>query len=156
LRRRPVDAAGGFTSVATFFLLGLIGGILVNYYLPFPIWPGTAVRVIGFLPLLLGGALFAWARATFRRHSTALMPWTRTTALVTDGPYGFSRNPIYLSFALMYLGLSFIFDSAYVLIMLVVVVVLFDRLQIPREERYLSGLFGAEFDSYASKVRRWI
>jgi protein-S-isoprenylcysteine O-methyltransferase Ste14 len=83
-----------------------------------PIWPGTVIRVIGILPLLLGVALSAWAGATFRRHVTALMPWTRATALVTDGPYGFSRNPIYLSFVLMYLGLSFIFDSAYVLIML--------------------------------------
>jgi protein-S-isoprenylcysteine O-methyltransferase Ste14 len=156
LRRRSPDAAGGFTSVAAVFLLGLIGGILVNVFLPFPIWPGTVVRVIGILPLFLGVALIAWARATFRRHMTALMPWTRTTALVTDGPYGFSRNPIYLSFVLMYLGLSFIFDSVYVLIMLLVVVVLFDRLQIPREERYLRGLFGVEFDSYAAKVRRWI
>lgn len=142
--------------MAVAFLLGLIGGVLVNFYFPLPIWPGTAIRVIGFLPLLLGGVTFTWARATFRRHMTALMPWTRTTALVTDGPYGFSRNPIYLSFVLIYLGLSFIFDSAYVLIMLAVVVVLFDRLQIPREERYLRGLFGAEFDSYTSKVRRWL
>jgi len=142
--------------VAAVFLLGLIGGALINVYFPLPIWPGTVLRVIGFLPLLLGVALFAWARATFRRHTTALMPWTRTTALVTDGPYGFSRNPIYLSFVLVYLGLAFIFDSAYVLIMLVVVVVLFDRLQIPREERYLKGLFGAGFDSYAAKVRRWL
>jgi protein-S-isoprenylcysteine O-methyltransferase Ste14 len=134
----------------------MIGGVLVNVYFPFPIWPGIVIRAIGFLPLFLGAAIFAWARAAFRRHMTALMPWTRTTALVTDGPYGFSRNPIYLSFVLVYLGLSFIFDSAYVLIMLVVVVVLFDRLQIPREERYLRGLFRAEFDLYASKVRRWL
>ena len=112
--------------------------------------------MIGILPLLLGVALFVWARATFRRHMTALMPWTRTTTLVTDGPYGFSRNPIYLSFVLVYLGLSFIFNSTYVLIMLVVVMVLFDRLQIPREESYLRGLFGDEFDSYAAKVRRWL
>ena len=156
MRRRSPDAAGGFTSVAAVFLLGLIGGVLANVYFSFLIWPGTVIRVIGILPLLLGVALFAWARASFRHHMTALMPWSRTTALVTDGPYGFSRNPIYLSFVLMYLGLSFIFDSAYVLIVLVVVVVLFDRLQIPREERYLRGLFGAEFDSYASEVRRWI
>ena len=142
--------------MAAIFLLGLIGGALVNVYFPFPIWPGTVIRVIGILPLLLGVALFVWARATFRRHMTALMPWTRTTTLVTDGPYGFSRNPIYLSFVLMYLGLSFIFNSTYVLIMLVVVMVLFDRLQIPREESYLRGLFGDEFDSYAAKVRRWL
>lgn len=142
--------------MAAIFLLGLIGGALVNVYFPFPIWPGTVIRVIGILPLLLGVALFVWARATFRRHMTALMPWTRTTTLVTDGPYGFSRNPIYLSFVLVYLGLSFIFNSTYVLIMLVVVMVLFDRLQIPREESYLRGLFGDEFDSYAAKVRRWL
>ena len=133
--------------MAVVFLIGQIGGVLVNVYLPFPIWPGTGIQLIGILPLLLGAALFAWARATFRRHMTALMPWTRTTAFVTDGPYGFPRTPIYLSFVLVYLGLSFIFDSAYVLIMLAVVVVLFDRLQIPREERCLRGLFGAEFDS---------
>ena len=142
--------------MAVVFLLGLIGGFLVNVFFPFPIWPGIAVRVIGFLPLLLGVILFAWARATFRHHKTALMPWTHTTALVTDGPYSFSRNPIYLSFALIYLSLSFIFDSVYVLVMLVVAVALFDRLQIPREERYLRGLFGAQFDSYAAKVRRWL
>ena len=142
--------------MAGVFLLGLIGGVLVNIYLPFPIWPGSTIRMIGFLPFLLGATLFAWARATFRRHMTALMPWARTTALVTDGPYRFTRNPIYLAFELMYLGLSCIFDSAYVLIMLLVVVVLFDRVQIPREERYLQGIFGAEFDSYATKVRRWL
>ena len=129
---------------------------MVNVYFPFPIWPGTVIRLIGFLPLFVGVALFAWARATFRRHKTALMPWTRSTTLVTDGPYAFSRNPIYLSFVLIYLGLSFIFDSAYVLGMLVVVAVLFDRLQIPREERYLRGIFGTEFESYAAKVRRWL
>ena len=84
------------------------------------------------------------------------MPWAHTTSLVTDGPYGFSRNQICLSFVLMYLGLSFIFDSAYLLIMLLAVVVLLDRLQIPREERYLRGLFRTDFDSYAAKVRRWL
>ena len=84
------------------------------------------------------------------------MPWSPTSALVTEGPYHFSRNPIYLSFALMYLGFGLVLDSAYILVMLVVVVTLFDRLQIPREEVYLRGLFGAEFDAYAAKVRRWI
>ena len=156
MSRRYSDAAGGFTFVAAVFLLGLVGGVLVNFYLPLPVWSGAVIRVVGCLPLLLGVFLFAWARATFRHHMTALMPWTHTTALVTDGPYGFSRNPIYLSFVLMYLGLSFIFDSAYVLITLVMIIVLFDRLQILREERYLQGLFGTDFDSYAAKVRRWL
>jgi protein-S-isoprenylcysteine O-methyltransferase Ste14 len=84
------------------------------------------------------------------------MPWTPSTALVQDGPFSFSRNPIYLAFCIMYLGASLIFNSAYILVMLVVVFVLFDRTQIPREERYLEAKFGDEFTRYKAKVGRWI
>lgn len=156
MRRRSPDSSGAFTPVAVLFVAGLIGGILANLWLPLPIMPGPGIQVMGIAPLLLGGAIFTWARAAFRRHRTTLMPWTPTSALVTDGPYGYSRNPVYLSFALMYLGLALAFDSAYVLILLVVVVALFDRFQIPREERYLRALFGVAYDSYSARVRRWI
>ncbi len=106
--------------------------------------------------MVVGIWLLASARTAFRRHRTALMPWTPSAELVQDGPYRFTRNPVYLAFALMYMGTSFIFDSAYVLIMMVVVVVLFDREQIPREERYLQEKFGEEFARYKAKVRRRI
>jgi len=149
-------AAGGYASVAGVFLAGLIGGAVINAFYPVPIWPGDWIRFIGVVPLAVGVWLFVWARSTFRRHRTALMPWTPCSELVQDGPYRFSRNPIYLAFATMYLGFSFVFNSAYILVMLVVALVLFDRLQIPREERYLHERFGAEFDRYRPKVRRWI
>jgi protein-S-isoprenylcysteine O-methyltransferase Ste14 len=84
------------------------------------------------------------------------MPWSPTSALVTDGPYRFSRNPVYLSFAIVYLGFSLLLNSAYILVMLLIVVGLFDRFQIPREERYLRGVFGKEFESYSARVRRWL
>jgi protein-S-isoprenylcysteine O-methyltransferase Ste14 len=100
--------------------------------------------------------LFTSARAAFRRHKTALMPWTPSTALVQDGPYHFSRNPVYLAFAAVYLGAALVLDSLYILTTLVIVVILFDRLQIPREERYLQAKFGDEFAGYKVKVRRWI
>jgi protein-S-isoprenylcysteine O-methyltransferase Ste14 len=84
------------------------------------------------------------------------MPWSPTSALVQDGPYGFSRNPIYLAFGLVYLGVGLVFNSTYVLIVLVAVLVLFDRLQIPREEQYLKAKFGEEFVAYTQRVRRWL
>jgi protein-S-isoprenylcysteine O-methyltransferase Ste14 len=150
------DAAGAVTPVAWIFLLGLIGGIAVNTFFPLPIWSGIWIRLIGLLPLIAGMALFSSARGAFRHHKTSLMPWSPTTTLVQDGPYAFSRNPIYLAFIILYLGVSFIFDSAYILIMLVVVLVLFDRLQIPREEAYLEGKFGEEYRRYKTKTRRWL
>jgi protein-S-isoprenylcysteine O-methyltransferase Ste14 len=154
LRRSP-NAAGAFTPIAVVFLLGLIGGVLASVYFPILIWPSPWFGLAGLLPLTLGAWLFVWARATFRRHRTPLMPWRTTSSLVTDGPFHRSRNPIYLSFAMVYLGLGVLLDSPYILVMLVVVVVLFDRFQIPREEEYLRSMFGAAFDSYAAEVRRW-
>ena len=84
------------------------------------------------------------------------MPWEPSVELVQDGPYRFSRNPIYLSFAMMYLGASFIFNSVILLVVLALVLVLFDRTQIPREERYLQEKFGEEYSRYRAKVRRWV
>ncbi|MDE1853963.1 MAG: isoprenylcysteine carboxylmethyltransferase family protein [Thaumarchaeota archaeon] len=105
---------------------------------------------------MVGIWLFAWSRQAFGRHKTALMPWSPSTQLVQDGPYRFTRNPIYFAFALMYLGVAFVFNSAYVLGILVIVLVLFDRIQIPREERYLQERFGGEFNRYKKRVGRWV
>jgi len=57
---------------------------------------------------------------------------------------------------LFYLTVALFFDSAYVLVILVIVLILFDRLQIPREERYLQEKFGEEYTRYRARVRRWI
>jgi protein-S-isoprenylcysteine O-methyltransferase Ste14 len=153
---RTPKAAGAFTSVALIFLCGLVGGAVVNLFYPVPIWPGTWIRLVGLVPLAVGIWLLASARAAFKRHRTALMPWTPSAELVQDGPYRFTRNPVYLAFALMYLGAGFIFNSTYVLVMLAIIIVLFDFTQIPREERYLQEMFGEEFIRYEAKVRRWI
>lgn len=71
-------------------------------------------------------------------------------------PYRFTRNPIYLSFAITYVGLAFVFNSLPALILLVPLIVGFDRTQILREERYLEGEFGEEYLRYKERVRRWI
>ena len=149
-------AAGAFAPVALVFLGGLVGGALIDVVHPIPIWPGDLIRILGLVPLVAGIGLLASARLAFRRHHTALMPWTPSAHLVRDGPYKFTRNPIYLAFGLMYFGAALIFDSAFLIVMLVIVLILFDRTQIPREERYLEEKFGEEFTSYRAKVRRSI
>lgn len=154
--KSQTEAAGAFAPVVLVFLGGLIGGVVINIFVPAPIWPNIWTRFIGFVPLTAGSGLFAWSRAAFRRHQTSLMPWSPSSFLVQDGPYAISRNPIYLAFCILYLGVSLIFDSAYILIMLAIVLVLFDRLQIPREERYLERQFGEEFLSYKARVGRWL
>jgi protein-S-isoprenylcysteine O-methyltransferase Ste14 len=108
------------------------------------------------VPLAIGIWLLATARDAFVRHRTPTEPWERTVALVQDGPYRFSRNPIYLSIASIFLGLSLIDNSALLLIVLALDLIQVDRIQIPREERYLQERFGDIYSQYNAKVHRWI
>ncbi len=149
-------AAGAVVPPPLFFLGGFILGVVINFFFATPIWPGILVQLLGVLVLVLGVWLLTSAFRTLARHKTRPDPWEPTAELVQDGPYSFSRNPIYLSFALMYLGFSCIFNSLFALIVFALVLIVVDRKQIQREERYLEAKFNEEYRRYKSKVRRWI
>ena len=80
----------------------------------------------------------------------------RATTIVRTGPYRFSRNPIYLAFSLLQLGLAFWVNSLGLLITLVPAIALMSFVVIPREERYLEARFPAEYVPYKASVRRWL
>lgn len=109
------------------------------------------------LTLIVGGLLLdGMAAGLFRRRGTAVEPWKPSTALVIEGPYRFSRNPIYLGFAVTYVGLAIAMDSWVALLMLLPCLAVVDRFVIQREERYLAAKFGAAYAGYRSRVRRWL
>ena len=83
-------------------------------------------------------------------------PWRPSTALVTEGVYRFTRNPIYLALALLHLGSALAFDSALALASLPFALAAVQAGVVAREERYLEGKFGDEYRRYKSSVRRWI
>ncbi len=117
----------------------------------------THTRRIVSLPLIIGGLLLDGAAAGyFRRLGTAVEPWKPSTVLAVDGLYRFSRNPIYLGFAITYVGLAVAMDSVFVLLLLIPCLWVVDRFVIQREERYLSARFGADYDVYRARVRRWL
>lgn len=107
--------------------------------------------------LVIGGLLLdGIAAGTFRRLGTPPEPWKPTTALATGGLYRFSRNPIYLGFGLTYLGFAVAMDSPVALGLLLPCLIVIDRFVIAREERYLAARFGAAYEAYKEKVRRWL
>ncbi len=115
------------------------------------------VRVwIAVLVLGAGLVIGLLAAGLFRRAGTDVKPWRSSTALVTDGPYRWTRNPMYLGMALIYFGLAIAADSLAALLLLIPVVIIMQTQVIAREERYLEGKFGDEFHSYKSRVRRWL
>jgi protein-S-isoprenylcysteine O-methyltransferase Ste14 len=127
------------------------GWLAAGFNLPVEVRRGGALALI-VSGLLLDGV----AAGMFRRRGTAVEPWKPSTALITDGLYRFSRNPIYLGFAITYLGLAIAMDSWVVLLLLLPCLAVVDRFVIQREERYLVARFGAAYDAYRGKVRRWL
>ncbi|WP_427789593.1 methyltransferase family protein [Brevundimonas diminuta] len=107
--------------------------------------------------LVIGGLLLdGIAAGTFRRLGTPPEPWKPTTALATGGLYRFSRNPIYLGFALTYVGFAVAMDSPVALGLILPCLIVIDRFVIAREERYLADRFGSQYAAYKERVRRWL
>jgi protein-S-isoprenylcysteine O-methyltransferase Ste14 len=128
-----------------------LGWLAAGFGLEMPVRRGVA------LTLIVGGLLLdGMAAGLFRRRGTAVEPWKPSTVLINEGPYRFSRNPIYLGFAITYVGLAIAMDSWVALLLLLPCLAVVDRFVIAREERYLSAKFGAAYDAYREKVRRWL
>ena len=140
------------------FVAGLLAGWLLDRFVqPLPISriPGRFDVVAGALiPAAL--ALMASGVMTFRRARTAIIPHKPASRLVQSGPYRFTRNPMYTGFTIVYVGISLLMNAFWPLILLPLVLFLLVRLVISREEAYLHSTFGAQYDEYRSRVRRWM
>ncbi len=120
--------------------------------------PSAVTRAAGAL-LAMGGAAVALAGvAAFRRRRTTVDPRypERASALVADGIYRWTRNPMYAGFVAVALGAAAALGSVLALAGPGLLAAYLDRRQIPAEERALRARFGAAFDAYADTVRRWV
>lgn len=142
----------------------LFGGALALGYvlsLYFPLGPGLAqanalALTVGITFIALGFALAIRSVQMFRRAGTNVVPGEPATALVTAGPYRFTRNPIYVGFVLVYFGLSIVLTSMWVLLLLFPVLVILHRGVVKREEAYLERQFGDAYRAYKARVPRWL
>jgi protein-S-isoprenylcysteine O-methyltransferase Ste14 len=111
---------------------------------------------LGVTAVLVAVAVFLAARRTFRAAGTPVPGNRPTSAIVRTGPYRWSRNPIYLAFSLLQIGVALWADSLWLLVTLIPAVALLSFVVIPREERYLATRFPADFAAYTASVRRWL
>jgi protein-S-isoprenylcysteine O-methyltransferase Ste14 len=137
------------------YLIAIALGVMLQLAVPLSFFPRTFNVVVG-ASLVVGAiALFISAVGKFRAAGTAVPANQPTTAIVRSGPYRFSRNPIYLAFSLLQLGIAIWVNSLWLLATLVAAVALI-HVVIGREERYLERKFGAEYLEYKAAVRRWL
>lgn len=137
------------------YAIPLIGTLLLNRWSPLPLLAGRATLPAGLLLVVLGFVALP-AVLAFRKARTHPEPWKPTKALVTVGPYRFSRNPMYVGFTLCYLGIAIWRNSWWPLLLLPLVLGVMQVGVIHREERYLEGLFGDDYRAYRAQVRRWL
>jgi protein-S-isoprenylcysteine O-methyltransferase Ste14 len=84
------------------------------------------------------------------------VPGQLSTALVVEGPYKVTRNPIYIGFVLAYFGLAIMLTSVWVLLLLIPVLIVLQRGVVEREETYLERQFGETYRKYQARVPRWL
>ena len=150
------DSPGVVAPPPLVYLVGLGIGFALEALLPSASVPTAVEWVVGAGLIVAGAALAASFVRAFRRARTPVNPAEVSTALVTFGPYRFTRNPGYLGMALAYCGIAVASGALWVFAPLPVVLVVIDRGVIAREERYLKRRFGAEYTEYRRRVRRWV
>lgn len=106
--------------------------------------------------LPIGIAILIWARVHFKNREAEIHTFKQPRALIIDGPFRFSRNPMYLGFTLVLLAGAFFVNTWCALLVPLVFLFASALWYIPHEERTLRKTFGSAFDDYAWQTRRWI
>lgn len=148
--------AGGFhLPPPLIYAIPLAGTLLLHRWYPLVLLPHAVAIPVGAV-LLACGLIGIPAILRFRRAGTSPLPWRQASALVTDGPYRYTRNPMYVGLTMLYLGATALANSAWPLVALPVVIALMHVLVIRGEEARLAAQFGDVYRDYCARVRRWI
>lgn len=138
----------------------LVAAIILSY-LASTIAPGLQLggpplSLLGFGIIAVGIGLFVWSITLFQKSKTTLDPQGEPSSLVTIGPYRISRNPIYLGFLCIAIGTALVFANVLAFVGPLVFFFFINTLVIPFEEDMLTKVFGATYQDYRTRTRRWL
>jgi protein-S-isoprenylcysteine O-methyltransferase Ste14 len=150
------DSSGAAVRPPIAWALTVVIGLALDGLYPLPFLPAAVPAAwVGGLVFLAGLALLIWAATSFRRAGTQIQTTEPTTKIVAEGPYRYSRNPIYIGMFLGLVGLAIGFDSLWLLILLVPFFMVIRYGVVAREEAYLERKFSNVYLAYKSRVGRW-
>jgi protein-S-isoprenylcysteine O-methyltransferase Ste14 len=150
------DAPGVLVFPPALFVVTLILGLFLHWLRPVSLLPSLAARLAGLVVLVLSWWLVHSAEAAMKRAGTNVRPDQPSLAIVTDGPFRFSRNPMYLATTGLYLGITLLVNTPWPLVLLPPMLLVLHWGVVRREERYLEAKFGEPYRAYKSRVRRWV
>jgi protein-S-isoprenylcysteine O-methyltransferase Ste14 len=141
------------------YVVAIALSVVLGMFYPLP-WIGDIFGDIlvgaGWVALFGVAALWVTAIRTMVRAKTTLNPNAEPDHLVTSGPFGITRNPMYLANTLLLIGVSFITGIGWFLLFAFLAAFATQKLAIEKEEKMLAAKFGKKYRDYAKRVRRWI
>ena len=139
-----------------------LGAVVVSWGLGW-VWPLFLPRaetvlwqVLGLTFILAGLMLDFWTAYALFRHRTTILPHRGASRLVTNGPFAFSRNPIYVGNTAVVFGLGFFFSTVWPILAAPAAAYVVQKLAIEREENHLAQRFGRAWFAYAARTPRWL
>ncbi|MBY5754329.1 isoprenylcysteine carboxylmethyltransferase family protein [Rhizobium leguminosarum bv. viciae] len=151
------DSSGAAVRPPIAWALTVVAGLALDWLYALPFLPAAMpAGGLGSIVFLAGLALLIWAAATFRRAGTQVQLSRPTTTIVDEGPYRFTRNPIYIGMFLGLIGLAVAFDSLWLIILLAPFYLVIRYGVVAREEAYLERKFGDAYLAYKARIRRWL
>jgi protein-S-isoprenylcysteine O-methyltransferase Ste14 len=137
-------------------VFGVIAIFALNEFYPGVRYTGLVSQLLGGAIIISGLFMLVNAGGLFTKAGTDLVPFKNVTALVTDGIYRYSRNPMYLGMALVLLGTAITVGAATALLIPPLFAIIIEVRFIRPEEAMLRGLFPQEYPAYCERVRRWL
>ena len=150
------DNAGVIAFPPVLYAGTLCSGLLLSFVFPISFLPRSPSLILGALAVICAGAIAIAAFRIMSHAQTAVNPSQPTTAIVSESVFSWSRNPIYLSLTLLYLGIALLSDALWALLLLLPLLVIVQIGIVQREEIYLEHKFGDEYLRYKTQVRRWL
>lgn len=139
-----------------YFMASLLAMLALHFLIPGPRLFGSFSWLAGALPIAFGVVLNLWADRLFKRHGTEVKPFRDSSTLVLEGPFRFTRNPMYLGGLSMLAGIAIGLGTTTPFIVLPVSFWLTTAHFIRPEEEALARQFGERYGEYRRKVRRWL
>ena len=138
-------------------LIYIVISATISWLLDWPTPPGLPLPPLGITLVAVAFIAPVWAFVLFRREGTEIDPTSPTNRkLITSGPYQFTRNPMYLGLVILTLGVALWVGAWPMFIAPVAIFATANWVHIPFEEVKMRRQFGATYEGYVERVRRWV
>ena len=137
------------------YFLSIVSGLIIQWLLPIKLLP-TITVLLGLFLIPVALTLLIWGDRLFKAADTAVNHDIPPTTLITTGIYQYTRNPMYLGFTLLQIGIALALNNFWLLCTLLPTLVIMTYTVIHREEAFLEAEFGKAYLDYKAQVRRWL